>query len=169
MAAALKHEIFLRSVEGRGSCFGLCAERAVAPSRQPRGAAPSPLPQVNLSARVVIVENDKSVAAGMITLLRQWGCETKAVRNFSEASDLTGGPAPDIVLADYHLDNGETGLKSVRLMRRVFGAKLPVIVLTADRTRDVAAAAQEARCEFMLKPVKPAELRSLMVHLLRKT
>jgi two-component system, sensor histidine kinase len=168
MSAALKHEIFLRSVEGRGSCFGLRAVRAT-PARQPRGAVPSPLPQVNLSARVVIVENDKSVAAGMVTLLRQWGCETKAVRNFSEASDLAGGPAPDIVLADYHLDNGETGLKSVRLLRKVFGAKLPVVVLTADRTHEVAAAVQEARCEFMLKPVKPAELRSLIAHLLRKT
>ena len=123
---------------------------------------------MSLSARVVIIENDKAIAAGMITLLRQWGCEPKAVRNFSEASDLAGGPAPDIVLADYHLDNGEIGLKSVRLLRKVFGEGLPAIVLTADRTPDVAEAVTQARCELMLKPVKPAEMRSLITHLLRR-
>jgi two-component system, sensor histidine kinase len=168
MAAALKHEIFLRSYEGRGSCFGLRVPRTLPLARQSGGAVQSPIRQINLSARAVIVENDKSIAAGMITLLRQWGCEPKAVRNFSEASDLAGGPAPDIIIADYHLDSGETGLKSVRLLRNVFGESLPAIVLTADRTPDVAAAVAAANCELMLKPVKPAQMRSLIVHLLRR-
>lgn len=168
MSAALKHEIFLRSDEGRGSCFGLRAPRTLAVARRTGGVIQSPVRQINLSARAVIVENDKAIAAGMINLLRQWGCEPKAVRNFSEASDLAGGPAPDIILADYHLDNGETGLKSVRLLRNVFGEGLPAIVLTADRTPDVAQAVTNAHCELMLKPVKPAEMRSLIVHLLRR-
>jgi signal transduction histidine kinase len=168
MSMALKHDIFLRSYEGRGSCFGLRVPRTLALARQPGGPIQSPIRQMNLSARAVIIENDKAIAAGMITLLRQWGCETRAVRNFSEASDLAGGPAPDIVLADYHLDNGEIGLKSVRLLRKVFGEGLPAIVLTADRTPDVAEAVNEARCELLLKPVKPAEMRSLIVHLLRR-
>jgi len=169
MSAALGHELFLRSVEGRGSCFGLRAKRVAALARQAGGASQSPAQQVKLSARVVVVENDPTVAAGMVTLLKQWGCETRAVRNFSEASDLAGGPPPDIVLADYHLDDRETGLKSVRLLRKVFGARLPAIIVTADRTPEVAKAVQNAGCEIMLKPVKPAEMRSLIAHLLRKS
>jgi signal transduction histidine kinase len=169
MAAALDHQIFLRTEEGRGSCFGLRAKRAAALSGNAGAIARSPAARPNLSARVVVVENDKSVASGMMTLLRQWGCETKIVRNFSETSDLAAGPVPDIVLADYHLDNGETGLKSVRLLRNVFGARLPAVVMTADRTPDVALAVKEAACELMLKPVKPAELRSLIAHLIRKS
>jgi DNA-binding response OmpR family regulator len=138
-------------------------------ARQPGRTSQSPVQQVKLSGRVVVVENDPAVAAGMVTLLKQWGCETRAVRNFSEASDLAGGPAPDIVLADYHLDDHETGLKSVRLLRKVFGARLPAIVVTADRTPEVAKAVLSAGCEIMLKPVKPAEMRSLIAHLLRKS
>ncbi len=168
MSAALKHEIFLRSYEGRGSCFGLRIPRTLALARQSSNVIQAPVRQMNLSARAVIIENDKAITAGMITLLRQWGCEPKAVRNFSEASDLAGGPAPDIILADYHLDNGETGLKSVRLLRNVFGEALPAIVMTADRTPDVAEAVADARCELMLKTVKPAEMRSLIVQLLRR-
>jgi signal transduction histidine kinase len=168
MSTALKHEVFLRSYEGRGSCFGLRVPRTLALARKPGGAIQSPVRQMSLSARAVIIENDKAITAGMIALLRQWGCEPKAVRNFSEASDLAGGLAPDIIIADYHLDNGETGLKSVRLLRNAFGEALPAIVLTADRTPDVAEAVTEARCELMLKPVKPAEMRSLIAHLLRR-
>jgi two-component system, sensor histidine kinase len=169
MSAALGHELFLRSVEGRGSCFGLFAKRVAAVARDAGRTSQSAVQQVKLSARVVVVENDSSVAAGMMTLLRQWGCETRAVRNFCEASDLAGGPAPDIVLADYHLDDRETGLKSVRLLRKVFGARLPAIVVTADRTPEVAKAVQNAGCEILLKPVKPAEMRALIAHLLRKS
>ena len=169
MSAALNHEIFLRTQEGRGSCFGLRTKRAPKPARRPGAVVRSPASRLNLSARVVIVENDKSVASGMATLLTQWGCETKVVRNFSETSALAAGPAPDIVLADYHLDNGETGVKSVRLLRNVFGAPLPAIVMTADRTADVAQVVKKAGCELMLKPVKPAEMRSLIAHLIRKS
>ena len=88
---------------------------------------------------------------------------------FQRGQRSRGGPPPDIVLADYHLDNCETGLKSVRLLRKVFGARLPAIVVTADRTPEVARVVQSAGCEIMLKPVKPAEMRSLIAHLLRKS
>jgi two-component system, sensor histidine kinase len=169
MSVALNHEIFLRTEEGRGSCFGLRMKRAARPSQRSGSTVRSPASQLNLSARVVIIENDKSVASGMTTLLRQWGCETKVVRNFSQASDLAGGPPPDILLADYHLDNGETGLKSIRLLRNVFGARLPAVVMTADRTHEVAQAVRRAGCELMLKPIKPAEMRSLIAHLIRKS
>jgi signal transduction histidine kinase len=169
MAAALDHQIFLRTEEGRGSCFGLRAERAAAPAGKAGAIVRSPAARPNLSAHVIVVENDKAVASGMTALLKQWGCETKVVRNFSQTTDLAAGPVPDIVLADYHLDNGETGLKSIRLLRNVFGASLPAIVMTADRTPDVALAVKEGACEFMLKPVKPAELRSLIAHLIRKS
>lgn len=167
MSAALSHEIFLRTEEGRGSCFSLRTKRARRPSRKSGSVLRSPASRVDLAARVVVVENDKSVASGMAALLKQWGCETRIVRNFSGASDLAAGAAPDIVLADYHLDNGETGLKSVRLLRNVFGASLPVIIMTADRTPEVAQAVKKAACELMLKPVKPAEMRSLIAHLIR--
>ena len=51
-------------------------------------------------------------------------------------------------------------------LRRVFGAALPAVVVSADHTEEVAAAVRAAGCEMLRKPVRPATLRALMAHLL---
>jgi two-component system, sensor histidine kinase len=73
---------------------------------------------------------------------------------------------PDLILADYHLDFGECGLAGVRRMRAVCGAGLRAIVITADHSATVAEEVRLADCELLRKPVRPAELRALMQHLL---
>ena len=52
-----------------------------------------------------------------------------------------GIPAPDLVLADYHLD-GETGLDVIRKLRKLWGERLPAVLITADRSHEVRAAAE---------------------------
>ena len=51
-------------------------------------------------------------------------------------------------------------------MRRRYGAAIPGLVVTADRTPAVQEAVRKAHLELLCKPVKPAELRSLIAHLL---
>ena len=46
--------------------------------------------------------------------------------------------------------------------------RIPAIIITADRSPAIADAARELDCELLLKPVKPAELRALMLHLLAR-
>ena len=75
---------------------------------------------------------------------------------------------PDIILADYHLDDGRNGLDAVHALRLAAGVAIPAIVITADRSPAIADAARELDCELLLKPVKPAELRALMLHLLAR-
>ncbi len=53
-----------------------------------------------------------------------------------------------------------------RCASRLAIADLPAIIITADRSPAVADEARELDCELLLKPVKPAELRALMLHLL---
>ena len=53
-------------------------------------------------------------------------------------------------------------------LRIAFGAAIPAVIITADRSPAIAEAAREMGCEILLKPVKPAELRALMLHLLAR-
>jgi DNA-binding response OmpR family regulator len=73
---------------------------------------------------------------------------------------------PDLVLADYHLD-GETGLDVIRKLRKLWGERLPAILITADRTHEVRAAAEGLDVTVVNKPVKPAVLRALMTRVRR--
>jgi CheY-like chemotaxis protein len=64
-------------------------------------------------------------------------------------------------LIDYHLDRGN-GIDAVIALRREFGAELPGILITADRSPLVREAARQHNIQVLHKPVKPAALRALL-------
>lgn len=168
MAEALGHPLDLISREGRGTCFMIRAPREEAPVR-PAIRAPVPNRIYGLaSARVIVVENEETVIRAMRALLEGWTCEARIARHLGEVEAIVreNGFKPDIVLADYHLDRGESGIAAVRRLRDLYGDRLPAIVITADHTSGVVEEVRAAQCELMRKPVKPAELRALISHLL---
>ena len=69
--------------------------------------------------------------------------------------------APNGLLVDYHLDKGN-GLDAIIELRRRFGAELPAILITADRSPHVRDAARAQDVQVLSKPLKPAALRALM-------
>jgi CheY-like chemotaxis protein len=69
--------------------------------------------------------------------------------------------APSGLLVDYHLDQGN-GIEAIVELRRRFGADLPAILITADRSPRVRDEAQAHEVKVLSKPLKPAALRALM-------
>jgi CheY-like chemotaxis protein len=51
-------------------------------------------------------------------------------------------------------------------LRRRLDRVVPAIVISADRTLTQAALLEEGPFELLRKPVKPAELRALMLHVI---
>jgi len=76
------------------------------------------------------------------------------------AIEAAGGRVTGL-LVDYHLDRGN-GLAAIRDIRRRFGDSLPAILITADRSPHVRAAARDEQIAVLNKPVKPASLRALI-------
>jgi CheY-like chemotaxis protein len=68
---------------------------------------------------------------------------------------------PDIILVDYHLDN-ENGLDLIRTLRRSLGPRVPAVLVTADRSTELRAAAEKLDVLVINKPVKPAALRTML-------
>jgi signal transduction histidine kinase/CheY-like chemotaxis protein len=167
---ALGHALGVKSVLGKGSTFRLAVEHAgFAPETQ---AVPEAWRKNVDNARgavVLLIENDQAVLYATRHLLDRWGCRTLWARGLDELgphlADLHHG-APDIILVDYHLDDGETGLAAIKALRERVGPNVPAIVMTGDRSADIAAEVMAAGYELMHKPIKPAELRALMSHLL---
>ena len=118
---------------------------------------------------VFCIDNDPRIVDGMRLLLERWGCRCgrSPARSAIDAHRATL-PVPDIVLADYHLD-GENGLDAIRKMRAAFGADTAAILVTADRSNEVRAAAELMDVPVINKPVKPAALRSLITRMRRMT
>lgn len=170
----LGHRLEFRSRVGVGSIFRL---------RVPLAAGVAPVPETGPGMQgiaalsgiagtlVVLIENDEATLSAMTQLLDRWSCHVLPVRNPAELQRLAPQleRRPDIVVTDYHLDDGVNGLSLIARLRRDFRAALPAIVVSADHSEEVAAAARAAGCELLRKPVRPAALRALMVHLLAAT
>ena len=67
----------------------------------------------------------------------------------------------DVLLVDYHLDDGDNGLSTMAAMRERYG-EIPGIVITADHGDDVRSAARSMGYNVLRKPVRPAALRAII-------
>jgi signal transduction histidine kinase len=169
MADALQHPINICSRVGHGTLFMVSTPFAaiVDERTMPGSKAGCGRPYGLAGTKILVVDNDVTVLDAMQTLLERWSCEACAVPDLAALHTLISeGFRPEIVLADYHLNNGESGLDAVERLRSDVDPRLPAVVVTADHSPAIANTVHAAGCEILLKPVKPAELRALMVHLL---
>jgi signal transduction histidine kinase len=164
LARVLNHRISIDSNPGGGSVFSVTVPTAQAINHTAAVTAATPLSRTPIAgARIVCIENDPAILDGMKTLLTAWGAEVIAVTDpetAMEAVEAAAGPVTGL-LVDYHLDRGN-GVAAIRDIRRRFGENLPAILITADRSPHVRAAAREEKIAVLNKPVKPASLRALL-------
>jgi CheY-like chemotaxis protein len=118
--------------------------------------------------RVLCIDNDPAALRGLATLLDTWGCETLSAQGVEE---LVMGRRlqswrPDLIVVDYHLEGGATGLEVVRHLRAVEGVRAPVLVVSADASDAVRQEAEALDCVFLRKPLKPLAVRSALSRLL---
>jgi len=157
MSRLLEHPLRLASREDHGTGFSVLLPR-VAPSKvlvnQPdesgrRGAG-----------RVVVVDNDSSMLESLRTLFQTWGYEVAPARDLDTLLLAWGEGPPDLLVLDFHLDHGLTGLDLIRELRQS-DLSCPTIMISADHAADVRQAARAAGCEFLHKPIRPLALKSL--------
>jgi signal transduction histidine kinase len=164
LARVLNHRIAINANPGGGSVFSVTVPTAKAVNYTAAVTSATPLSRTPMSgALIVCIENDAAILDGMRTLLTAWDAEVIAVSGPEaaiEAIEAAGGRVTGL-LVDYHLDRGN-GVAAIRDIRRRFGEGIPAILITADRSPHVRAAAREEKIAVLNKPVKPASLRALI-------
>ncbi len=112
-------------------------------------------------ARFLLVENDEQVADAMCALLSDWGANTSLIASVTDASSMPGQHF-DALIADYHLDYGETGFDvAARLAENSVSFDVKILV-TANRSNDIREEAAEQQFSYLPKPLKPAALKRLL-------
>lgn len=161
--ALLDHPLRLATALGRGTVFSVAVPRveAAAPAAGPAAAEAPAAPAADLIA--LVIENDEALRLATTTLLEGWGVSVLDAVGAADALALLGdlGIAPDVILADYHLDGRRTGLDAVAALRARYGA-VPACLITADRSEEVAARCREMALTLFNKPVEPARLRAFL-------
>ncbi len=164
ISRVLGHRIVLRSRTGRGSMFSVEAPRApIVAAPGISSPARGPEPAILEGLVVVAIDNEPAILDGMQILLGGWGCGIVAAASLGEAIARLDaeGVAPDAIIADYHLDNGD-GIAAIGELRARFGEATPAVLLTADRTPSIRDEALSKDIRVLNKPLKPAALRALL-------
>ncbi|WFC15003.1 hybrid sensor histidine kinase/response regulator [Aeromonas salmonicida] len=168
IALVLGHNLTLRSWPGAGSVFAITLNLATRPVATTQVAAPALRDSQLEGVRVLCIDNEGDILIAMHSLLGRWGCEVVCAQSQAQAEDLiAGGFLPQLVLSDYHLDDGKTGLQALHMLRLAHGNDIGGIIISADRKSELQAQIREHGYGYISKPVKPLKLRALMNSILR--
>ncbi|CAM4030009.1 NahK/ErcS family hybrid sensor histidine kinase/response regulator [Ectopseudomonas alcaliphila] len=170
IARMLGCPVQVRSQPGRGSVFSILVPLAqTRPPRQvPSVAQPvlgNPLP----GRRLLVIDNEVDILHSMAALLGQWGCEVVTAVDLPEALQRLQGRAPEVILADFHLDHGVLGCQVIQQVREAFSRSIPALIISADRSDACRRELQALGAPLLNKPVKPGKLRAVLSQLLMET
>lgn len=163
----LEHPLTLCSEPGRGSCFAVIVPLA-SPGARP--AVPSIEPADAHEAgslagrRILVIEDEEAIRAGMCALLSGWGCEVTSAVSVADALHqvLDGTAAIDAVISDMGLPGPDNGIDAIAALRRLYGGNLPALLITGDTSPAALQAAREASLVMLHKPIKPARMRAAL-------
>ncbi len=157
----LNHPLHLASKVGKGTCFAVEIPRSFAPEQQtaPQMAAPSG--DISFEHRIaVLIENDRELRTALTINLENWGLDVLPCASLAEAQDVLAeiDIAPDVIIADFQLDDSAFGTEAIGTLRAQHGA-IPACLLTANRSPDLLPKCKTLNIELIYKPINTNELR----------
>jgi len=162
LVGLMEHSVAVKSREGRGSVFSVTVHRAqqVVPAERPRQLQ---LGLARKGAAILVVEDEPDIRESLELLLESWGHMVLTAASADEALGrlATWGKTPELVLADYRLENGDTGGEAIARVEASLdrGAKLPAIILTGDTAPERLQQAKALGHGLLHKPVQAAALQ----------
>ena len=170
-ALLLGHPLALSSSLGQGSRFTLDVPLAQAGLATPGAAVPDAVPGASLAGlTVLVIEDDALATEGLVGLLQSWGCTVTAAQGQQQAlAHLAHSGAPDVIVSDYRLRNGENGIATVTALWTACAERIAACLMSGDTDPALILQAKEAGLTLLHKPVRPAKLRSLLRSLVHRT
>jgi Na+/proline symporter/signal transduction histidine kinase/ActR/RegA family two-component response regulator len=167
IARILDHKLVVSSRHGHGSVFAIRTPRSVAPAvhRSVHDPRTRGVPLQGMT--VLCLDDELDILDGMAALLGRWDVRVLAARTIAEAEVLAVAERPDVILADFHLRESESGLDALSRLSAMNGGR-PGALVTANASVEVVAAARAGGFEMLRKPVKPAALRALLAAFARR-
>jgi CheY-like chemotaxis protein len=167
IATVLEHPISLASTLGKGSRFSISIPkvetRAVSAAAAVAGIAP---PDRLRDKLIVVIDDDALALEGTGGLLRSWGCRVVTGQSDREALTKLNGSRPDLIISDYHLKEGRSGIDAIGELRHVFCEDIPAFLISGDISQDRLRETHGATHHLLHKPVNPMALRAIMTRLI---
>lgn len=158
----LKHPLRLVSELGKGTMMSVEIPQAPAitikADRPETGQAVDPDHSLK-GVIVLLIENDENLRHALTMTMESWGADVIECPGKTHAIELLReiGVSPDVIIADYQLDNDSLGTDAVQSLSAEFGA-VPACIISANRSAELAEACRVAKLVLLQKPIDTRKL-----------
>ena len=159
IARLLDIRVEVASTPGQGSVFAIELPAAAAPgitaeSRQ----ADSVAPRNAASQHILLVEDEPGVRNAMRSLLKIEGYQVTVAASAEEALARLGDGPLDLIVTDYHLEQGRTGTQVIAAARERRGPAVKAILVTGDTSAAIRDMQGDEHLRIASKPINSDEL-----------
>jgi protein-histidine pros-kinase len=157
LADLLAIRVTVTSQPGSGSCFSVYLPLVSARSDGIRDDEPAHdhTQRSGASGLIVLIEDDVKVAKAWGLLLEAEGYRVAMAASAPEAQALLAGldRSPDLIISDFHLLDGSTGVDAIAAIREASGREIPAFIVSGDTSKVVDHARALENSVLMSKPV----------------
>ena len=114
------------------------------------------------SGLIILIEDDVNVANAWGLLPEADGYRVATAASATEAKALIKhlDDAPSLIVSDFHLADGSTGIEAVTDIRNHYALDIPAFIVTGDTSKIVKEAQTVENCTILNKPVNTGRLLS---------
>ena len=165
VAKLLDHPLSARSILGKGSVFTV---EVPITSWESAAATTAPFsldePIGDTPQRILVIDDDPAVLDGMAALMEVWGFDVSSAPSAEAAlRESRNQKFPlDLIVADYRLQEEETGADTIHRINRELGWSVPGIIITGDTAPERLQEAAASGFALLHKPVQPDVLKKLV-------
>lgn len=167
LCTRLEYPLSLKSHLGKGSCFRV---------EVPIGSPALALEDRKTSNRerhyslqgcaVLLVEDDPAILTATKELLASWKCAVLTASSLDEALQVIDGEDVDLIVADYRLADGHTGMEVINAVEQALATVPKAMIVTGEVNPEQLSALRAGQYPVLSKPVEALTLRGAIHHLL---
>ncbi len=164
LADLLGHEVTVESKPGEGSCFCISIPVVTEQSAvETTPASDKAAPDAKVSGLIILIEDDVKVADAWGLLLEAEGFRVATAASATEARAVVKhlDADPQLIISDFHLLDGSTGVEAVISIRKDVGKNVPAFIVSGDTSQVVQDAKSLENSAIMSKPVNTIRLLEL--------
>jgi len=157
-AELLGCELDVASKPGEGSVFSVIVPQGLmvkAPTKEAERDSGLEL----ATGLILVVDDEAAVLDATSMLLKIEGFEVITAASEHEAIELVSRRTPDLLVTDYHLRGGSTGVDVIQSVRDRCATEVPVVLVSGD-TSDAIVLKGLSETSFLTKPVDTDKLLS---------
>jgi len=119
----------------------------------------------------LVIDDEAIIRTSLTMMLEDWQFDVIAVGSAEEAVEAVtrSKRPPDVIIADYRLREGRTGIQAVQAVQRALDRVVPTVIVSGDTAPERIAEVRRSGFDILHKPVPPAALRAALTQMMACT